>query len=61
MDKLNMKIKDGAIKLAFIFRIFAGIPSIPVTFEAFSFCRRMKHRRMKQAYVHPVTYAITAL
>ena len=33
MDKLNMKVNDGAIKLAIIFRILAGIPSIPVVFE----------------------------
>ena len=39
MDKLNMKVKDGAIKLAIIFRIFAGIPSIPVAFEILRFCQ----------------------
>ena len=45
-----MKVKDGAIKLVIIFRILAGIASIPVAFETFSFCMRMKKKLHEPQY-----------
>ena len=37
-DKLKIAVRDGPIIFEDSLRIFAGILSIPVTFEAFNFC-----------------------